>query len=161
MLDRMREPLQKLLFPAPTTSFSSPSLPMIRPISRPIDLIITDLFVLPPVWDAHEKNIMTYLFMPNSLMTFTRYINISRAKIENSGLGLDFDRQMHKTIPLVKGLICNSIVELDEQILHELRRQSVPGANISVLFVAPLISENPGQKQHVRHKIRFYEEIPN
>ncbi|CAF2989490.1 unnamed protein product [Rotaria sp. Silwood2] len=68
---------------------------------------------------------------------------------------------MHETIPLAKGLICNSILELDEQILNELRRQSVPGSNIPILFVAPLMSEDIGQKQQVRIKIRSYEGTPN
>jgi hypothetical protein len=161
----MREPLLQLLFPAPITSFSSNSssslLLATRPISRPIDLIISDLFVLPPVWEGYRRNIMTYLFVPNSLMAFMRYINISMDKIESGGLGLNFDRQMHETISLAKGLICNSILELDGQVLNELRRQSLPGSNIPILFVAPLMSEDLDQKRHVRIRIRSYERTPN
>lgn len=153
MLNRMRESLLKLLFPTPTTSASSASspyfIPATRRISRPIDMIITDLFVLPPIWEAYERNIRSYLFMPNSLMTFMRYINTSRDQVENGGLAVDFDRQMHKTIPLAKGLICNSFLELDKEVLNEFRQQPVPGSNISVLFVAPLISKIHAQKQHV------------
>ena len=150
----MSEPLQKLLFAASTTSFSS-VLSATRLINRPIDLIISDLFVLPPIWKAHEEKIPAYLFMPNSLMTFTRYINKSRETVENGGLGLNFDRQLHKTIPLANGLICNSFLELDKPVLNELRQQTTSGANMSILFLAPLISENLGQKQDVRVRLEI------
>jgi hypothetical protein len=90
-------------------------------------------------------------------MAYMRYINISKEKIDNGELVLNFDRQMHKTIPLAKGLIYNSIFEFDEQAVNELRRQSVHSSNIPVLFVAPLISEGiEHQKQRVRIKIRSY-----
>jgi hypothetical protein len=149
----MREPLLQLLFPKPVTSFSSASAFLIR---HPIDLIISDLFVLPVIREVYERNIMTYIFVPNSLMAFMHYINMSMNKIESDDLGFDFDRQMHAAIPLAKGLICNSILELDEEVLNKLRRQSVPGSNIPILFVAPLMSEDLGQKLHVRSSPVIY-----
>lgn len=90
-------------------------------------------------------------------MAFIRYINISVEKIESGELGLDFDRRMHNTIRLANGLICNSIYELDKQVLKELRQRSVPGSNSPILFVAPLMSEDLGYKRHVSIKIQSYE----
>lgn len=154
----MHEPLLRLLFPADITSFpatsSSSSSFGTRPITHPIDLIITDLFVLPPIWEAHKRSIKTYLFIPNNLMSFMRYINISMDKIKNGKLESNFDRQINATISLAEGLICNSILELDEPVLNELRQKSLPGSNMPVLFVAPLMSEDLDQKRYVRMKIR-------
>lgn len=156
MLHRMHEPLIRLLFPEATGSFSSTSssspLPATRPITRAIDLIITDLFVLPPVWEAHKRNIPTYLFVPNNLMSFIRYINITMEKIKTGKLESNFDQQINQTISLAKGLVCNSIFELDEQVLKELRQKGLPGSSVPVLFVAPLMSDDPDQKRNVRMK---------
>ena len=144
----MREPLRHLF--SNTSVSSSSHLLANRPIGRPIHLIISDLFVLPPIWEGYKNNIMSYLFVPNSLMTFMRYINTSMDKVKSDEVGFNFDRQMHATIPLAKGLICNSFLELDGHVLHELHRQSVPGSRMPILFVAPLMSEDFGQKRHVR-----------
>lgn len=138
----MHQPLLQLLFPAPT-----------RSISRPIDVIITDLFVLPPVWEGYQRNIMTYLFIPGNLMAFIRYINITLDKIKSGKLPVNFDRHINETISFVRGLIFNSILEFDEQILNELRRQSLPGSNMPILFVAPLMPEDLDQKRNVKTKV--------
>lgn len=144
----MHEPLLRLLFP---TANRSP-VPATRAIARPIDLIITDLFILPPVWEAHKRNILTYLFIPNNLMSFMRYINITMEKIKAGKLESNFNQQINETISLARGLICNSVFELDEQILNELRRKALPGSSLPVSFVAPLMSNNPDHKQNVRLK---------
>lgn len=147
----MHEPLLQLLFAPPITTSSADSTSSLlfstRSIRHPIDMIISDLFVFTPVLEAFKRNIASYLFLPSSLMAFTRYINMSTERIKGNELGLDFDRQMHKTIPLTKGLICNSAVELDKQALDELRQQLGPIAKTPILFVTPLMSEEIVQKQ--------------
>ena len=82
-------------------------------------------------------------------MAYMRYINVSVEKIKSNELGLDFDRLLHKTIALAKGLICNSIRKLDKQSLQELRRLSVPGSKKPILFVAPLMADDLDEKNHV------------
>jgi hypothetical protein len=161
----MRQPLLQLLFPESIKSLSSSSssslLYATRRIVRPIDVIISDLFVLPPIWEAYRRNLINYIFVPNNLMAFINYINVSVNKIESGELGLDFDRKMHKTIRITKGLIYNSVLELDQQILKEFRQRSVPGSNTPILFVAPLMSEDLNHKQHVRIQTSSYERSPN
>lgn len=159
MLDQMREPLLKLLFHESKTSFSSTSLLATSAIERRIDLLISDIFVLPPVWGAYKRQITTYLFVPNNLMAFMRYIQVSMDWIKRGGSELNFDRQMHKAIFLTKGLICNSVFEFDRQSLSDLRTQSIPGSNASILFVAPLILDSHNQKQQVKLKILSYKQI--
>ncbi|UJR12200.1 hypothetical protein I4U23_016377 [Adineta vaga] len=126
---QMYEPLLRLLFPKTTTmSLATHS------ITRSIDLIITDLFVMLPVWEGFKRNIPTYLFIPNTLSSFIRYINIIMNKIKNGKLESNFDRRITDTISLTKGLICNSIFELDEKYLKELRRQSLFGSNSDLII---------------------------
>ncbi|CAF1560601.1 unnamed protein product, partial [Adineta steineri] len=133
-----------------SSSTSSPSVSFATGlIQHPIDLIISDLFILPPVWEGQKRNIMTYLFVPNNLLAYLGYISASVAKIKSGELGLDFDRLLHKTISVAKGLICNSIRELDKQSLNDLRQQTVPGSNRPIFFVAPLMSDVLNQQQHV------------
>lgn len=131
----MREPLLRLLLPL-----------LSKPVRR-VDLIISDLFILPPVWEGHKHGVPTYLFVPNNLMAYMRYINISVEKINNGELGLDFDKMLHKTIGLAKGLICNSMRKFDKSSLQELRGLAVPGSNKPILFVAPLMTDELAEQK--------------
>ncbi|UJR11563.1 hypothetical protein I4U23_015743 [Adineta vaga] len=150
ILDRMRQPLLQLLSPTSTKPTSSSSLPFATgSITRPINLIISDLFILTPVWEGYKRNIITYFFVPNNLKAYMTYISVSVERIKTNEVGLDFDRLLHKTISLSNGLICNSMRELDKQSLKELRQQTVPGSDKPILFVAPLMSEDFHQKQHI------------
>ncbi|CAF4124270.1 unnamed protein product, partial [Adineta steineri] len=157
ILDRMHKPLRKLLFPTHARSSSATSSPTVSfatsLIQHPIDLIISDLFILPPVWEGQKRNIMAYLFVPNNLLAYLGYISASVAKIKSGELGLDFDRLLHKTISVAKGLICNSIRELDKQSLNDLRQQTVPGSNRPIFFVAPLMSDVLNQQQHIPNAV--------
>ena len=159
----MHKPLLHLLFSEPSTPASVASssffMSATQPISRTIDLIISDLFIFSPVWEAYKRNITAYFFVPNNLMVFVRYINLAKTKIDNGELGLDFDRKLYQTIPRAKGLICNSVLELDQEALQQFHRQSKSGLNVSILFVAPLMPRDVGQKQHVRIESRAYEQI--
>nr|ACD54606.1 UDP-glucosyl transferase-like protein [Adineta vaga] len=136
ILDRMHEPLLQLLFPVSTTSPSS------RLIRHPIDLIISDLFIVSPVFEGSKRGIMTYFFVPNNLRAHMNYINLSLKKIQNDESGIDFDRSLHKAMSFVKGLVCNSIRELDRQSLQDLRQQTVPGSDKPIFFIAPLMPED-------------------
>ena len=140
----MRKPLLRVLFSTSSPAASTNS------ISRPINLIISDLFILPPIWEGHKRNIVTYLFVPNNLKAYLAYMDASVERVNSNEAGLDCDRLLHKTISLTKGLICNSMRDLDKKLLKELRRQTaVPGSDKPVHFVAPLISEDFNQKQNV------------
>ncbi|CAF1659083.1 unnamed protein product, partial [Adineta ricciae] len=143
ILDRMRKPLLRVLFSTSSSSVSTSS------ISRPINLIISDLFILPPIWEGYKRNIVTYLFVPNNLKAYLAYMDASVERVNSNEAGLDFDRFLHKTISLAKGLICNSMRDLDKKFLKELRHQTtVPGSDKPVHFVAPLMSEDFNQKQN-------------
>ncbi|CAF1490286.1 unnamed protein product [Adineta ricciae] len=134
---RMHEPLLTLLFPEKTTTILAT-----HSITRPIDLIITDLSVLTPVWESYTRNIPIYIFVPNSLLFFMHTIDIAIHNTKSGKVNPNFDHQIDFLVLLTKGIICNSVFELDDIILDKLRRKSQPAANIPVLFVAPLISDD-------------------
>jgi len=125
-------------------------------------MIITDLFVLPPVWESHKRNISNYIFIPNSLLSFIRYINITLDKINNGQLVSDFDSYINQTVSLANGLIFNSIFELDQRILEVFRQQtSLPGSQMPILFVAPLISDSVNQHAFIKQWLDAHWEKAN
>ena len=75
-------------------------------------------------------------------------MDASIERVNSNEADLDLDRLLHKTISLARGLICNSMGDLDKQSLKELRRQkAVPGADKPVHFIVPLVFEDFSQKQ--------------
>jgi len=143
-INRMNEPLQKLFLSSSNQSVSfssSTGLLSTRSIEHPIDLIISDILIHTSIQYTHQKHIPVYFFVPNSLMFIMRYINISMGNVENSIVTQNFAHQVIEALSSAKGLICNSIYQFDKQVLDELRHKSFPGSDLSIRFVAPLMSQ--------------------
>ena len=147
---RMHEPLLKLLFPEKITTISTT-----HSITRPINLIITYLSILSPFWESSIRNIPIYIFVPISLLFFIHTVDIAIHNTKSGKVNPSFGHQIDFLVLLTKGIICNSIFELDEIILDKLRRKSQLGSNIPVLFVAPLISDNFAETRQVKMSFRF------
>ncbi|CAF1613062.1 unnamed protein product, partial [Adineta ricciae] len=143
IVEKMHLPLIELLF---STSLTTSRPVATRSIRRPIDVIvsdmfITDLFVLPPVSEALRKGLIAYFFLPNSLVAFVDLADTFIKKVKSGEVGSNYENLMYQTIAPIKGIICNSILEFDKEVLRTLRQRSLPGSNTSILFVAPIISK--------------------
>ena len=102
---RMYAPLQELFFASSST-----------PSTRPIDLIIYDMFV--PI--ARRRQIPIHAFVPNSLTAIQRLIDISIGVNNKSIISRTFAKKLVQSLSLIDGIICNSIYEFDKQALDEL-----------------------------------------
>ena len=129
VLQRMNEPLKHLL----------------RSVRQPITTVVSDLFVLLPMQEAHRRKIRNYFFLPTNLMAFVHYLNSSGEKLSQNEPGLDFDHQLREALGTADGLICNSIDALDKTVLPELRQRDLP-----IFFVAPLMDEHVRQEEDLR-----------
>lgn len=125
----MIEPLEELFF---SSSLS---------LTRPIDLIIYDIFVpmIPEI--AHRRQISVHAFVPNSLTAIRRFIDISIGVNIKSIINEKLAKEMIKSLWLVDGIICNSIYELDKQVLDELHQKLFLQPNIPIRFIAPLMAQ--------------------
>lgn len=152
----MREPLQQLLFPEPTTS-SSVSLLSTQPIDRPIDMIITDMFVHTFIQNACERGIITHVFFPCSFAVISMIMCIATGKICGP-MSPDFASALLEAYSFADGFICHSIEKLDERAIDDLRQRALPCSNLPIRFVAPLMLETFSNKENVRYfnrKFRF------
>ena len=145
----MRESLQQLLFPEPSTSLPAPLLST-RPINRPIDVIIADMFVHTFIRNACERGIMTHIFFPCSFVIISMIMSIAKDKICGP-LSPDFASTVLEAYSFADGFICHSIEKLDERAIDDLRQRALPCSNLPVRFVAPLMSEIFNNKVNVRH----------
>ena len=101
---------------------------------------------------AQQRGIPAHIFVPHDFTFLMRYTNISMGNLENTIVGQSFAQKVMDTIPLANGLIFNSIHQLNSQLLKEFRQQSLPIANMTIRFVAPLMSEiNERPKVSIEH----------
>jgi hypothetical protein len=158
MLDRMREPISQLLTSQSAATNGSSSLLFTHPITRPINLIVSDIFNTVPIIIAHQRRIAVHSFMINSVDDLFRYIKISKGIIEKTFLTPDLVQQILDGLSLVNGLISYSIEQLDRQLLDQLHSELPALSNLTVRFVAPLMSETfeKEKEEKVRGKIRLY-----
>ena len=147
----MNESLTELLSTISDTSSSS--LLFTRPITRPVHMIISDIFNPVPLRIAHERQIRTQIFMPCNFENLSRYIKIFLGELVVPMSQL-FVANFLEAFNFADGIICNSIAQLENHAVDRYRQQSVIRSDLPVRFVAPLFPEIGNI-----HKVNLYDSL--
>ncbi|CAF1300067.1 unnamed protein product [Adineta ricciae] len=138
-INRMNVSLTELLSTISVTSSSS-SLLFTRPITRPVHMIISDIFNPVPLRIAHERHIRTQIFMPCNFENLSRYIKIFLGELV-APMSQLFVANFLEAFTFADGIICNSIAQLEKHAVDRYRQQSAIRSDLPVRFVAPLFPE--------------------
>lgn len=143
MFERMSEPITQLFssmsMKLNESSFSSPQLLYNRPFTRPISMIVTDMFNPVPINTLEEHRIPIHLFMTNSLSTLLLLYRVAKGEIPSQYLTPKMVQQFFKASNFADGLISNSVRQLEESYINQLHSQIPSLSNKPLRFVAPLI----------------------
>ena len=158
----MRKPITQVLsslsMAVGNDSISKSPLLFSRPLSRPVSLIIYDLFSPVPTRMTRENGIPTHLFLPSSLSVFFLLIRVSEGNTYFTNLKPRMAQQILDALSLADGIISNSVDRLEKQIRDKLHLRMANLLNRSVRFVAPLIPAvyEESRKEKVTVKLYFH-----